>query len=64
MRQTGHRIGLCIGKGLEPDLDRTVIVLICAVFEVAVYLVSTFVQAFQKELLIWHIGPLPMSYLY
>jgi len=58
-----HCFGLCIRKGLEPDIDHTVIILSCAIFEVAVYFVCTFAQAFQKELLIWHIGPLHMSFL-
>jgi len=62
MRQSAHCFGLCIRKGLEPDIDRTVIILSGAIFEVAVYFVSNFVQAFQKELLIWHFGPLPMSF--
>jgi hypothetical protein len=57
-----HCFGLCIRKGLEPNTDRTVIILGCAIFEVAVYFVSTFAQEFQKELLIWHIGPLHMSF--
>jgi len=62
MRQSAHCFGLCIRKGLEPDIDHTVIILSCASFEVAVYFVSTFAQAFQKDLLIWHIGPLPTSF--
>jgi hypothetical protein len=57
-----HCFGLCIRKGLEPDIDRTVIILGCAIFEVAVYIVSTFAQVLQKELLIWHIGPLHMFF--
>jgi hypothetical protein len=43
-----NHIGLCIRKGLEPDIDRTVIILSCAIFEVVIYFVRTFVQAFQN----------------
>jgi hypothetical protein len=51
MRQTVHCFGLSIRKGLETDIDHTVIIVSSAIGEVVVYFVSTFAQAFQKELL-------------
>jgi hypothetical protein len=65
MRQTAHCVGLSIRKGLEPAVGHSVINVSSTIFEVAVYFVNTFAQTFQKELLIWHIGPVPMmSFLY
>ena len=60
-----HCVVPSIRQGLEPAVDHTAIIVGSTTFEVAIYFVKTFAQTFQKELLIWHIGPLPMmSFLY